>query len=204
MIRFLFFLLVLNAYLIGFGQVYHPFPDGYRSLFAFKTVMDPGHAWEEVYIDSIIAQGTDTLYILNAQIRPAAESEICTGNNSGMQDLFRLLGQPGNLGTRCMYRNGLEFGLVNPYGDTLWLRTRDTIGTYWNSRPHVAGFDTAKIVSYSLDSIFGNILDSVVHIQYSGSRLIKISKHHGVIYFDGFLISIVLFGIHPIHPSSVF
>jgi hypothetical protein len=174
------------------AQNYHPVPEGCRSVFFYYTYMDgassPGstEVWQEVYRDSIYVLGSDTIIQLNYQIGNMAETEICSTliyypyNN-------RLLYQPGNFGSHCLDRPGQGYGLVNPYGDTLWLKTTGNIGSYWNSRPHLPGYDTARIVGVGDIQLPGFPLDSFVEIRYFNNRSVKISKYHGIIYFDGFL-----------------
>jgi hypothetical protein len=144
--------------------------------------------WQEIYRDSIYVLNNDTVIRLNYQVGCLAETEVCSSMNYG-SDLnnYRLLYQPGNFGSHCVERPGQGYGLVNPYGDTLWLKTTGIIGSYWNSRPHLPGYDTAKIVGVGDIQLQGFPLDSFVEIQYFNNRTVKISKNHGILYFDGFL-----------------
>ncbi len=178
----------------SWSQAYHPIPEGCRSMFFYNTIMDNAangsntEVWQEIYRDSTYFSGNDTIIRLNYQVGTMAETEICsTMNNIGYSYLYRSLYQPGNFGSHCIVRPSMGYAMVNPYGDTLWLNTNGNIGSYWNARPHLPGYDTARIVALGDIQLPGFPLDSFIEISYFSNRIVRISKNHGIIYFDGFL-----------------
>ncbi len=166
-------------------QTYSPIPAGLKFMYEF-TQPQTGNVWEEVFVKSTHLSGGDTVFILNGQTRKVAEDEGCPYPlNQGPGTVF-LTEQAGNIGQEIIKRGSDEYLLINPFGDTLHLYTGKGIGYYWNARPHLTGYDTAKVISYTYKTLLGNLSDSVMTIAWHGRKL-EISRHYGIIYFDGFM-----------------
>lgn len=166
------------------AQVFHPFPEGMQSVFFYKGYRNgitADSAWEEIYRDSLALSGNDTVIFLNNQVRSMYPQFPCFENNA------YVMNQPGNLGSACVVSANRGYGLVNPYGDTLWIHTRLPVGSFWNARPHLPGFDTARVVQYGFGTLNAIPPDSFVVIEYGGGRRMEISQHYGVRSFDGFV-----------------
>jgi hypothetical protein len=182
-----YFLLLFGvaSYSLLQAQNYAPVPNGMKIIYEFSH-SHTGNIWEEVFIDSIIPQGTDTLFILNGQTRKVSSDQECNSVSYVGGNMNFLTEQAGNLGKEILKKGADTYSLINPFGDTLELRVGQNIGYYWNARPHMTGFDTARVLAYSYKNIVENIWDSVMTISWQ-NRKIEISQLHGIVYFDGFM-----------------
>lgn len=167
------------------AQEYAPVPPGVKLIYEFSHPHNT-NIWEEVFIQDTVIYGIDTLLLFNGQTQKVDKDEICPSVLPSADDRTYLTGQSGNLGMGYIRRGTSTYLLINPYGDTLHLQVGNPVGYYWNARPHIAGFDTARVQSYFFKKIVGSLWDSVITIEWHG-RSIEISKHYGVIYFDGFM-----------------
>jgi len=173
------------------AQSYAPLPLGQKSTYTFQSARRhrtaPDKRWEEVWVQETQTAGSDTVFIFNKQVKPLGDGESCS---QLLEIVNNITHQPSFLGMGYIKKPDGLYGLINPFGDTLWIYTNELAGYTWNAKPHAPSPFMCSIQAriYAQASPFP--WDSIVQINLGNGKRLDISKKYGVTYFDGFMDSV--------------